>query len=81
MIADEPLRRFIIITWVLVSSIIALGIISASIYYQLEHETAPMPKFLSDWGGIIIGFYFGSFTALMKDILFGVRMSVQPNDL
>ncbi|MGV7223176.1 MAG: hypothetical protein ACQ9MH_16805 [Nitrospinales bacterium] len=67
---DRFLKRFIVITWALVSSLIALMILGGTMYYKIVNEAAPMPEVLKDWGGIILGFYFGSFTSLAKDALF-----------
>lgn len=70
---DVFLRRFIIITWAVVSSIIALMILGGTMYYKFLNPTAPMPEVLTNWGGIILGFYFGSFTAFAKDVLFNAK--------
>lgn len=70
---NEFLRKFIIITWAVVSSIIALMILGGTMYYKILNPTAPMPEVLTNWGGIILGFYFGSFTSFAKDVLFGIE--------
>ena len=66
---DVFLRRFLIITWVLVSSGIALLILGSTMYFKVKNPTAPIPEVLSNWGGIILGFYFGSFTTFAKDVI------------
>jgi uncharacterized RDD family membrane protein YckC len=45
-----------IISLVVVSSVALLAILGR-----------PVPEVLSNWGGIIIGFYFGGFVMLVKD--------------
>lgn len=62
-------EQFIVISWVIVSSLIALMVLGGTMYYKIINTTAPMPEVLSNWGGIILGFYFGSFTSIAKDIL------------
>jgi H+/Cl- antiporter ClcA len=63
------IRYFVIITWAIVSSIIALLILGSTMYFKLANPTAPLPEVLQNWGGIILGFYFGSFTSYAKDVL------------
>ena len=48
-------------------------ILGGTMYYKIINPTAPMPEVLTNWGGIILGFYFGSFTSFAKDVLFGVE--------
>jgi hypothetical protein len=76
---DEFLKKFIVITWAVVSSIIALMILGGTMYYKIVNETAPMPEVLKDWGGIILGFYFGSFTSFAKDALLSEKTSQMRN--
>jgi hypothetical protein len=70
---NEFLRKFIVVTWAVISSVIALMILGGTMYYKIINPTAPMPEVLTNWGGIILGFYFGSFTSFAKDVLFGVE--------
>jgi hypothetical protein len=70
---DIFLRRFLIVTWVVVSSLIALIILGATMYFKVTNPTAPIPEVLSNWGGIILGFYFGSFTTFAKDVILRIR--------
>ena len=51
---------------------IALLILGGAMYYKLVNPTADMPEVIKDWGGIILGFYFGSFTSFAKDVLLGI---------
>lgn len=69
MAKDKFLGKFIVMTWAIVSSIIALMILGGTMYYKIINPTAPMPEVLTNWGGIILGFYFGSFTSFAKDVL------------
>ncbi len=65
---DQFLRRFVVVTATIVASLIALGIIFVTAFMPLFVEYAA-PKELVNWGGIIIGFYFGTFASLLKDWL------------
>ncbi|MFD3191388.1 hypothetical protein ACFMPD_14080 [Sedimentitalea sp. HM32M-2] len=65
---DQFLRRFVVVTATIVASVIALGIIFVTAMMPLFVEYAA-PKELVNWGGIIIGFYFGTFASLLKDWL------------
>lgn len=51
-----------------VSGIISLLII-AGVLYSVYIEVKPA-DILVQWGGIIIGFYFGAFITLVKDIAY-----------
>jgi len=50
-----------------VSAIIALAIIGAVIVLTFKGST--VPEILSNWGGIIIGFYFGTLSGFIKDVI------------
>ncbi|MGS4946649.1 hypothetical protein ACVDG3_14300 [Meridianimarinicoccus sp. RP-17] len=64
---DRFLRRFVVITVICVSSIIALVVIVATALTPYTDYAAP--PVLENWGGLIIGFYFGTFVGLLKDWL------------
>lgn len=66
---DKFLRRFIVITGTSVSSIIALAIIIPISIFKMKEPDLVVPEVLVNWGGIILGFYFGSFTTLIRDLL------------
>lgn len=59
--------KIVILLGTIVSSIIALVVISSAAYIGITQRTGNLPKFIGDWGGLIIGFYFGSFVSLIKD--------------
>lgn len=63
---DRWLRSFVIIIVIIVSSIIALSVIAAAIYVPI-FSTDETPAALENWGGLIIGFYFGTFVGLLRD--------------
>ena len=65
---DVWLRRAVVLIIVTVSSIIALATIGAAIVHPYISVDAP-PSILENWGGLIIGFYFGTFVGLLKDWL------------
>jgi hypothetical protein len=64
---DGWTKRFVVITSVSVSSIIALTVIVVVAVFTFVKPTSEIPKVLENWGGLIIGFYFGSFITLLKD--------------
>lgn len=66
---DRFLIRFLIITMTIVSSIISLIIVLTVAYFKIFLPEFPIPEILTNWGGLIIGFYFGSFIGLVKDLL------------
>ncbi|QBF32203.1 hypothetical protein [Thalassococcus sp. S3] len=65
---DRFLKRFVVVTVMIVSSLIALGIIFVTAFLPVFLQSNP-PEALVNWGGIIIGFYFGTFAGLLKDWL------------
>lgn len=72
---DVILRRITILGIVFVSSIIALGIIGVALFYPMITGVMP-PDILKDWGGLIIGFYFGTFANVLQGWLGRTRSSV-----
>ena len=66
---DKFLMRFVIITGTVVSSLLSLIIIITVAYFKIWQPEFPIPEVLNNWGGIILGFYFGSFLGLLKDWL------------
>ncbi|WP_347309796.1 hypothetical protein [Defluviimonas sp. SAOS-178_SWC] len=64
---DQSTKRFVVYVTVLVSSIIALVIILTVTFMPVWRQGYEIPETLQNWGGLIIGFYFGSFLSLLKD--------------
>lgn len=56
-----------VIAGTIVSGLISILII-CGVLYSVYNETKPA-EILIQWGGIIIGFYFGTFVTLVKDII------------
>ncbi len=52
----------------LISGLIALAIVISVVVLALE-GVKEVPKVLENWGGIILGFYFGQFLSLVKDYM------------
>ena len=67
MEGDIWLRRCVVLIIICVSSIIALATIGAAILHPYLDEHSETPSVLEDWGGLIIGFYFGTLVGLLKD--------------
>lgn len=68
MIKQSWVLNFVIIVGTVVSALLALTIIISAAVYSLFLPEGETPKFLNDWGGLVIGFYFGSFISLIKDL-------------
>lgn len=52
-----------------ISGLIAFVIIGSAIIFPIVNPQAPTPKFLESWGGIIVGFYFGSFLTMLTKVV------------
>jgi len=61
--------NFVIITMTIVCSLISLMIIGAIVYFKVSLPQFETPGVLTNWGGLIIGFYFGSFIGLLREWL------------
>jgi len=68
----EKIKGFTVVIIVCVSSIIALAIMGAAIAHPYLAVT-DTPSILENWGGIILGFYFGTFVGLLKEWLTGSK--------
>lgn len=64
---DQTTKRFVVYVTVIVSSLIALLIIATVAFMPVFRQGYSIPDTLQNWGGLIIGFYFGSFVSLLKD--------------
>lgn len=64
---DQTTKRFVVYVSVTVSSLIALVVIFTVALMPLFLQGMEIPTTLQNWGGLIIGFYFGSFVTLLKD--------------
>ena len=60
---------FLIHVGVIVSGIIAITVIAVPVVAPLIAETYNIPAEIKEWGGVIIGFYFGSFITLLGHLL------------
>lgn len=69
-LSAAPIGRLInIISFI--SGLIALIVIISVVILALLDK--PIPPELSNWGGIILGFYFGQFISLVRDYLGIIR--------
>ncbi len=64
---DQTTKRFVVYAAVIVSSLIALCVIFVVALMPILRSGYAIPEVLANWGGLIIGFYFGSFITLLKD--------------
>lgn len=60
---------FLIYVGVSVSAVIAITVIAVPIISPMVSNTYTIPAELKEWGGVIIGFYFGSFITLISNLL------------
>lgn len=61
--------KWYIVVSTITSGVIAFTIIISAILMPVLNPDAPTPKFLESWGGVIVGFYFGSFLTLLTKIV------------
>jgi hypothetical protein len=54
-----------VIAIIIVGSVITLSILAA-IYGT---DVIKIPSVLENWGGVVVGFYFGTFVSLIKDYI------------
>lgn len=61
----QAIKLYVIIAS-FVSSAIAIAIIGFALYYPFVKDNPELiPEFVQSWGGVIVGFYFGSFLTLL----------------
>jgi len=59
------LVRMIILTGWVLTLLLMIGIVGASIYIMLQDREPP--ETLKQWGGVALGFLFGSFSKIVAD--------------
>lgn len=64
---EQGTKKFVIYVSVIVASLIALCVIFVVALMPIFMTGFSIPDTLKNWGGLIIGFYFGSFISLLKD--------------
>ena len=74
-LSAAPIGR-LINTISLISGLIAIAVIVSVVVIALLQQ--PIPSELSNWGGIILGFYFGQFVTLLKDYMGIVQVQPAP---
>lgn len=71
MLSDmNRIKGLTVVIIVSVSSIIALMVMVAAVMHPYTTDEST-PSILENWGGIILGFYFGTFVSLLKEWLVG----------
>jgi hypothetical protein len=53
----------------LISMIVVVSVVAIAIIGMQLKDPPKIPDVLSNWGGIILGFYFGQFVNLVKDFM------------
>lgn len=75
---DSSIRKYVMLS-TYISGFIAVGIIGTVLFKTLTTNGAlVLPEVLTNWGGIIVGFYFGSFATLIGQL--GSSQSQPGND-
>jgi hypothetical protein len=64
-----------------ISLIVVLSVVIIAVVGMLHGEQGKIPDVLSNWGGIILGFYFGQFVNLVKDYMGIVNFHLVENAL
>lgn len=64
---DQSTKKFVVYCTVSVASVIALTVIAVVAMMPIFNPSYQVPETLQNWGGLIIGFYFGTFMTLLKD--------------
>jgi hypothetical protein len=65
MDVNDRLISVFVIVGTIVFALIALMVIVVSTLLPLISPDVPIPKALENWGGLIIGFFCGSFASLV----------------
>ncbi len=76
---DDSLRRTVILILVATASLIAVVVIGTAIFWRL-FSTNSVPEILENWGGLIIGFYFGTFATALVQWLGGGKSKKDDDD-
>ena len=63
-----PIGRMINIISI-IAGVISLIVVSSVVVLAILGKGDEIPEVLSNWGGIILGFYFGQFITLVKDYM------------
>lgn len=71
------ISRFVIVFGMVISGIIAVVVIVVPLIAPF-FTTYQIPKIIEEWGGIIIGFYFGTFATLITNLLVEEKRGGQP---
>jgi hypothetical protein len=69
---------FILKTTNIIAGLIAIGIVGSVVGLTLSGT--PVPQDLSNWGGVVLGFYFGQFISLLKDYITVVYQAPDTSD-
>ncbi|MBD1547519.1 hypothetical protein [Roseibium aggregatum] len=78
-VSEVESKRDQLIFWLVYSGFIVSGLIAISVIWGVLYLTFDgqvddngkviIPDVLQNWGGIIVGFYFGTFVSLIKDYM------------
>ncbi len=59
---------FILVCGAITSSVIAIVVIAVPLLAPFHNKPYTIPKEVGEWGGVIIGFYFGSFVTFAASV-------------
>ena len=67
----QPARwtKLIILSGWFLTILVAVIILSTSMVMMVMYPEVPLPKPLSEWGSIVLGFLFGSFVNIVSNVI------------
>jgi hypothetical protein len=68
-VEQERLIFRIVYLGFVISGVISLLVVGGVIGLALFRPADKIPDVLQNWGGVIVGFYFGTFVSLIKDYM------------
>lgn len=66
---DKLVRMGFIISGIIAIIIVGGVIVLAMLAAFYGSDVVKIPSVLENWGGVIVGFYFGTFVSLIKDYI------------
>lgn len=68
----------ILISGAITSSIVAIIVVAVPVVAPMVTDSYRIPQEVKEWGGVIIGFYFGSFITFAVTVLEKNREKTRP---
>lgn len=67
--ASKSFVKIVFLTGWALMMLAMLSVFAGNVYYLLAYPGSQLPPPLGDWGSMVLGFFFGSFTGLLKDYM------------